>query len=100
MRSARRITSRRGFILPAVLLFLAIAFGMWAVLFRSAGSALRIDEARSHRAARAEWTASAVANGLRLLETGSPPSDPYVCKLSITQDAQTRWFRLTYEQIS
>jgi len=94
-----RAPRRSAFALPAVLLFLAIAFAMWAVVFRSAGTTLRVEDARAHRDTRATWLAPATAAGLRLLETGVPPSDSYTCKLPITQDGQTRYFLLTFEKI-
>lgn len=99
MRS-RRHTSSRGYVLPAVLLFLTIAFGIWAVVFRSCASVLRVEQARSHRATRTQWSMPATAAGLRLLETGNPPASPYDCKLAVTQDSQTKYFHLTYEQVS
>ncbi len=99
MRSVRR-TSSRGYVLPAVILFLTIAFGIWAVVFRSCASVLRVEQARSHRATRTQWSVPATASALRLLETGNPPTSPYDCKLAITQDTQTKYFHLTYEQVT
>jgi hypothetical protein len=90
----------RGYVLPAAMLFLAIAFGMWAILHRSAATAIRFEQARVLRHGRNAFAAPAIAAGLRLLETGDPPGDPYACKLPITVDDQTRYFRLTYEQVS
>jgi hypothetical protein len=95
----RRRRGRRAFVLPAVLLFLAVAFGMWAIVFRGSANALRVEEARAHRDARESWTAPATAAGLRLLETGRPPLDTYTCKLALTQDGLTRYFLLTYDKI-
>jgi hypothetical protein len=82
------------------MLFLAVAFGMWAVLHRSAATVIRFEQARTLRAGRNVFAAPAIAAGLRLLESGSPPADPYACKLAVTVDAQTRYFRLNYEQIA
>jgi Fibronectin type III domain len=92
--------ARRGYALPAVLLFVLFAFGAWAVLFHSCGSVLRVEEARTLRQSRAYWSAPAMAQGLRLLQTGDPPADPYACKLALTQDGQTKYFRLTYAKIA
>ena len=97
-----RLRSRpypKAFALPAVLMFLTVAFAMWAIVFRSASTSLRLEDARAHRDTRATWLAPATAAGLRLLETGMPPSDSYECKLPITQDGQTRYFLLTFEKI-
>src|SRR3954467_1526434 len=72
---------------------------MWALAFRTSASALRVEEARSHRDARSTWTAPAMAAGLRLLETGRPPLDTYTCKLPLTQDSQTKYFLLAFDKI-
>jgi hypothetical protein len=95
----RILRARKGYALPAVLLFVVFAFGAWAVLFRSCGSVLRVEEARTLRDTRAVWSAPAMGDALRLLQTGDPPSDPYACKLTLTQDGQTKYYRLTYEKI-
>src|SRR5690349_14460886 len=92
--------ARAGYALPAVLLFVVFAFGAWAVLFHSCGSVLRVEEARTLRQTRSQWSAPAMAQALRLLQTGDPPADPYACKLALTQDGQTRYFRLNYEKIA
>ena len=97
-RSARCFHPR-GYALPAVLLFLLFAFSAWAVFFRSSGSSLRVEQARVLRASRDTFSAPAMADGLRLLETGSPPSDPYACKVTLTQDGVTKYFLLNYEKI-
>ena len=85
--------------LPALLIGVSFAFGAWAVLFHSCGSVLRVEEARTLRQSRAYWSAPAMAQGLRLLQTGDPPAEDYACKLALTEDGQTRYFRLAYEKI-
>jgi hypothetical protein len=94
-----RRTNRHGYVLPAVLLFLAVSFGAWAIVYRGSSTAQRVEEARAHRDVRSTWLAPAVAQGLRLLESGDPPTDPYACKVSLTQDGQTREFVLTFEKV-
>jgi hypothetical protein len=89
----------RGFALPAVMLFLLFAFGAWAVFFRSSGSIIRVEQARVLRESRSQWSAPAGATALRLLQTGNPPSDPYSCKVTLTQDAETRYLLLTFEKV-
>jgi hypothetical protein len=91
---------RRGYALTAVLLFVVFAFGAWAVLFHSCGSVLRVEEARALRQTRSQWTAPAMAQALRLLQTGDPPAEDYACKLALAQDGETRYFRLSYEKIA
>jgi hypothetical protein len=95
----RILRARPGFALPAVLLFILFAFGAWAVLFRSGASILRVEQARTLRDTRGTWSAPAMGAALRLLQTGDPPADPYACKLTLTQDGLTRYYRLNYEKI-
>ena len=97
--TAHGAARRRAVALPAVLLFLTVAFGAWAVLYRGSASVLRVEQARTLRESRNTWTAPAMAAALRLLETGTPPADPYACKLTLTQQGQTRYFRLSFESI-
>src|SRR6185369_16427313 len=98
MRRAK-LHPRKGYALPAVLLFILFAFGAWAVLHRSCGSVLRVEQARTLRETRSTWSAPAMAQALRLLQTGDPPAEDYACKLALTEDGQTRYFRLAYEKI-
>jgi hypothetical protein len=83
-----------------VLLFLVFAFATWTIYFRSSASLLRVEQARVERETRDQWTAPAMAQALRLLQTGMPPTDPYSCKLELTQDGVTKYFLLSYERIS
>jgi hypothetical protein len=91
---------RRGYVLPAVLLFLSVSFAVWASLYRSTAMSLRVEEACLLRSDRTQWLAPAVAEGLRLLETGDPPSSVYECKVAITRNGTTRWFRLGFTRES
>jgi hypothetical protein len=99
MNRARFQFHRRGYVLPAALLFVLVAFGAWAVLFRSCATVIRVEQARSLRDTRSVWTAPAMADALRLLQTGDPPSDPYACKLALTQNGEMRYFHLNFEKI-
>ena len=99
-RAVRRLRNRAGYALPAALLFLMLAFGAWAVLFRTCASVIRVEQARCLRDTRSTWSAPAAATALRLLQTSTPAVDPYTCKLTITQDSQTRYFLLTFEKIT
>ncbi len=93
-------TARRGYILASVLIFLALAFAAWVLMFHSSATLIRVEQARMLEQSRATWTAPATAAGLRLLETGTPPLDDYQCKLTLTQNGQTRYFLLSYEKIA
>ena len=82
------------------MLFLSFAFGAWAIFYHTSASAIRVEEARTERDTRSTWTAPAIAQGLRLLESGPPPSDPYSCKVTVASDSDTQYILLTYDQIS
>jgi hypothetical protein len=82
------------------MLFLSIAFGMWSLIYRSSASTLRVENARLHRDARSTWTAPALAMGLRALETGVPPPSSLAYKVTVTEAGETRYFRLTFEEVT
>ena len=94
-----RLRHRGGFALLTVMFFLAFAFGAWAVFYHSSAAACGWKR-RAEADTRTTWTAPAIAQGLRLLQTGNPPSDPYSCKMAIASDSETHYILLTYNQIS
>jgi len=81
------------------MLFLLFAFGVWAVAFRASSSQLRVEQARVLRDSRTTFSANGSADAMRLLQTGDPPTDPYSCKLAVTEDGQTRYVLLTFARI-
>ena len=97
---AVRLRPRRGFALPAVMVFMVTALGLWVLLHRHSGSAMRIERIRDARAQSAYWSAHALAQALALLETGTPPKEPYECLLPISDGNEVRYFRLTYEKLN
>ena len=60
-------------------------------------SALRIETARTLQTDRDTGSILAVARGLTLLETGLPPSDPYVCETTIGSPPDERWYTVTFQ---
>jgi hypothetical protein len=66
-----------------VLVFLALLLSLFSVGYRHAGSALRIEKTRLLQRHRDEGGVAALARGVTLLETGAPPTDPYVCGVTI-----------------
>jgi hypothetical protein len=79
-----------------VLVFIALLLSMVGVAFRHMGAATRVETARLCRRQRDEGTIHAAARGLALLETGLPPTDPYVCGVSIDTSTGTRSFTVTF----
>ncbi len=73
---------RRGFAMVAVVVFVLIFLGLWTVAARQISSMLRVEQARARRIARdaaALPSRKALALALAALESGYPPSNPYVC---------------------
>jgi len=62
-----------------VSLFLVLMLAMTSVVHRHLASALRIEKARILAEHRDETLMHALAQAMALMETGLPPSDPYVC---------------------
>jgi hypothetical protein len=79
-----------------VLLFLLLVFSIMAVAWRQLESALRAEAARALQVQRDEGSVAALAQGLALLETGSPPSSPYTCGTSIATSTGTVSFTVTF----
>jgi hypothetical protein len=80
IRTRRSIpTARRGYAMAAVIIFLALMLALVAICQRELATVLRIKRARAQVEQRDEGAVDALARALQLLETGLPPSDPYVC---------------------
>lgn len=89
-------TPRRGFAMMLVLVFIILFMAMLGVACRQTASALRIESVSLVQKQRDEGSLHAVAKGLALLETGIPPTDPYVCAVDITTSTGTRSYTVTF----
>ncbi len=87
---------KRGYAMVMVLVFLALMLSIYGVAFRHVAAALRIEHARTLQRQRDEGSVEALAKGLALLETGLPPSDPYVCAATIDTSTGARSFTVTF----
>jgi hypothetical protein len=92
----KKAAERRGYALVIVLLFIAILLSLSSMLYRQLGAALRIESVRSAQVARDEGSLRALARGLALLQTGTPPSSPYKCGLMIETSAGPRDYTVTF----
>jgi len=79
-----------------VLVFIALMLSMYSVAYRHVAAALRIETARTLRTQRDEGSIHALARGVALLETGLPPSDPYVGGVTLDTPTGERSFAVTY----
>jgi TRAP-type mannitol/chloroaromatic compound transport system permease large subunit len=92
----RTASSRRGYALLTVLVFVVLFVSLLGVAWRNTASALRIASVRSLQIQRDEGSLHALARALHLLETGLPPSNPYVCGVTIDTSRGSRSFTVTF----
>ena len=79
-----------------VLVFIALAMSLYAVSYRHMAAALRVETARTLQTQRNQGSIHALAKGLALLETGLPPSDPYVCATTMETSTGEHSFTVTF----
>ncbi len=91
-------SARRGYALMTVSLFLVLMLAMTGVVHRHLSSVLRIEKARVQAEQRDEALLHALAQALALIETGLPPSNPYVCATTINTSQGLESITLTFAQ--
>jgi hypothetical protein len=79
-----------------VFVFLVLFLMFLGMAYAQLTSALRIETAHAQQVVRDQGSIPAVARGLALLETGLPPSNPYVCAVTITGLTGARSFTVTF----
>ena len=92
----RVTSSRSGYALMLVLVFIVLFLALFGVAYRQTAAALRIESVRSQATQRDEGSLHALARALALLETGNPPSDPYVCGVTIDTSFGPRSLTVTF----
>ena len=92
----RTTSTRSGFAMMLVLVFIVLFLTMLGVTLRETATALRVETIRIRQVQRDEGSVHALARGLALLETGLPPSDPYICGVAIDTSTGTRFFTVTF----
>lgn len=88
---------RSGYAMMLVLVFIVLFLGLLGVALRQTAAALRIETVRTMQIQRDEGSLHALAKGLALLETGIPPTDPYVCGVDIATSSGLRSYTITFE---
>ncbi len=86
----RPTSSRSGYAMMLVLVFIVLFLSLFGVAFRQTAAALRIETVRELQILRDEGSLHALARALALLETGHPPYDPYVCGVTIATPSDPR----------
>jgi hypothetical protein len=87
---------RRGYAMLAVLVFLAVGLTLIGVNQRHIGSLLRLDQARVEATDFREGPVQVMAKALALLETGLPPSNPYLCGVTVDTSDGPRSFSVDF----
>jgi hypothetical protein len=87
---------RAGYAMLLVLLFLVLMFSLMAFAYGQLGAALRLETARAQQMQRDEGSIQALGKGLALLETGLPPTDPYVCGVAVNTSTGSSSFTVTF----
>ena len=89
-------SARRGYALLTVSVFLVLMLATTSVVQRHLSSTLRIEQARVRTEQRDEALIHALAKAVELLETGTPPSDPYDCGTTIDTSQGLQSVTLTF----
>lgn len=87
---------RRGYAMVLVLVFIGLMLTFYSVAYRHVGAAIRAETIRTLQSERDNGCITAIARGLTLLETGLPPSNPYVCATSVGTPPDERSFTVTF----
>ena len=88
---------RNGFAMLMVLVFVALLMTTATVTQRHLASSLRVERAREQARIRDEGSLHALAEAVDLLETGLPPSSPYVASLTLTTSLGPQVYTITYQ---
>jgi hypothetical protein len=95
----KRQHQRSGYAMLMVLLFLILMFSIMGLACRQLESALRAEQARALQVQRDEGSVPALGKALALLETGFPPTSPYVCGTSIVTSNGTVSLTVTFTSL-
>ena len=92
----KRKPSRSGYAMLLVLAFLVLFFSAMSLAYSQLASLIRAETARARELQRDQGSVPALARALALLETGYPPSNFYVCGVTIDTAAGPRPFTITF----
>ena len=92
----KKTAPRSGYALGLVLLFMALMLSLSSVLYRQLGATLRVESVRAAQVVRDEGSLRALALALALMETGLPPSSPYICGVMIETSIGPRDYTVTF----
>jgi hypothetical protein len=87
---------RSGYAMLLVIAFLVLFLSLLSLAYSQMATALRAEAAHAQQVRRDEGSIHALARALALLETGFPPSDPYVCGVTINTSRGASSFTITF----
>jgi hypothetical protein len=80
-----------------VMVFIALLLTFYSVAYRHVAAAVRAEKVRTKQQQRDQGCIQAVARGLTLLETGLPPSNPYICATTVGTPPDDCLFTVRFE---
>ncbi len=95
----RKRSTRRGFALLLVMIFVVLFLAVLGVAWRRMASALRIASVRTVQTQRDQGSTVAMALAMHLLETGVPPGSPYACGVTIPTSTGLRCYTVTFTAV-
>lgn len=96
MTCNRQKSNRYGYAMLLVIAFVASFFSLLALACSQLSSSILAETARAQQLQRDEGSVHAAARGLALLETGYPPSTPYVCGVTLNTSTGSHPFTVTF----
>lgn len=94
----RRRVARGGYTTVLALVFIVLLLCLWGVAYRQIAAALRMETVQANRVQRDQGATLALAQALKLLETGTPPTTPYSGGVTITNSSGSQSFTVTFTQ--
>ncbi len=91
-----RRSDRAGYAMLLVLAFLVVFLSLLGMSYSQLASSLRMETVRAQQKQRDEGSIHALALGVALLETGYPPSSPYVCGVDMATSTGVYSFTVTF----
>src|SRR5687768_15234633 len=95
MMHNRRCPPRRGYALVMVVVFMTLFLSALALSQQRLASSLRLEKIQTLRVERDQGSIQAMAQVMILLETGVPPTSPYLCIVPVDTPDGPRNFTAT-----
>lgn len=92
----RKHPPRSAYAMVAVLVALVLFLALWGIAHRQIAATLRVESAQALRTQRDEGSLHALAQALTLLETGTPPTSPYVGTATVPTSRGSLTFTVTF----